>query len=52
MIGLEGNKDPNVEPEARNIRWLNILEDREFGNSARVPLYWNRNTTLFKELEL
>ena len=52
MIGLEGNKDPNIEPEARNIRWLNILEDREFGNSARVPLYWNRNTTLFRELEL
>ena len=51
MIGLEGNKDPNLETEIRNQRWLNILEDSEFGNSARVPLYWNSKTTLFKQLE-
>lgn len=50
MIGLEGNKDPEIEDNTiRNMRWLSILEDREFGNSAKVPLYWNKNTTWFKE---
>lgn len=49
MLGLEGNKDPVLEKEVRNIRWLSILEDREFGNSERVPLYWNDKTTLFQE---
>lgn len=50
MLGLEGNKDDNLPEEVRNMRWLRILEDREFGNSATVPLYWNKNTTLFTEV--
>jgi len=50
MIGLEGNKDPEVPEEVRNMRNLVILEDREFGNSDRINLYWNKNTTLFKEI--
>jgi len=49
MIGLEGNKDSELDQSIRNMRWLNILEDREFGNSARVPLYWNNKTTFFTE---
>ena len=50
MIGLEGNKDPLLDEENRNTRWLSILEDREFGNSVRVPLRWDRKTTLFTEI--
>ena len=50
MIGLEGNKDPELDEEIRNLRYLTILEDREFGNAATVGLYWNKNTTLFKEI--
>lgn len=50
MIGLEGNKDPELPEEVRNIRQLTILEDREFGNADSVSLYWNRNTTLFKQV--
>ena len=49
MIGLEGNKDSELDKEVRNLRWLTILEDREFGNSASVCLYWNDKTTLFTE---
>ena len=49
MVGLEGNKDPELPPNVRNTRHLTILEDREFGNAESVQLYWNRNTTLFKE---
>lgn len=50
MIGLEGNKDPDLPIESRNYRQLKILEDREFGASATVGLYWDRNTGLFNEV--
>lgn len=49
MLGLEGNKDDDLPQHIRNMRWLKILEDREFGNSATIPLYWNDKTTLFNE---
>lgn len=50
MIGLEGNKDDTLPEEVRNTRVIRILEDREFGEVASVPVYWNRNTTRFMEL--
>ena len=51
MLGLEGNKDPDLPPEERNIRKLVILEDRAFGESGYVRLYWDKKTGLFKEIE-
>jgi len=50
MLGLEGNKDPELSDEARNVRNLKLLEDREFGETGTFPIFWDRNTTLFKEL--
>ena len=50
MLGLEGNRDEELPEEIRNTRWLRILEDREFGNSDSTRLYWNKNTTQFKEI--
>ena len=50
MLGLEGNKDPDLEPEERNVRRLVILEDREFGASGVVRLYWDYKTSLFNEM--
>lgn len=51
MIGLEGNKDPDLQAEQRNMRRLVILEDREFGASGAVQLYWDSNTGLFNEVK-
>lgn len=51
MIGLEGNKDPELPIEERNVRTLKVLEDREFGTSASIPLYWDKNTGLFNEIK-
>ncbi len=48
MIGVSGNKDPELPVEVRNIRSLDILEDREFGNAGSYPIYWNPNTQLYK----
>lgn len=50
MFGLEGNKDPDLSPEERNLRQLVLLDDREFGEVGIQELYWDRNTTLFNEV--
>lgn len=49
MIGMRGNKDPELPLEERNMRYLEMLEDREFGASGVIPLYWDSNTGLFNE---
>ncbi len=49
MLGIEGNKDPELDDEVRNIRNIKLLEDREFGETGTYPIYWNRETSLFKE---
>ena len=51
MFGLEGNKDPDKPIEEKNIRDLVILEDREFGSSERVRLYYDWKTGNFTEIE-
>lgn len=48
-IGLEGNKDPELTAEERNMRKLVVLADREFGEGGTVPLYWNKTNHLFTE---
>lgn len=50
MLGLEGNRDPNLKPEERNIRTLVLLEDREYGEVGRFKLYWNNENGLFTEI--
>lgn len=51
MLGLEGNKDPDVTDEGvKNMRHLVLLEDREFGETGRFHLHWNPNTTKFEEI--
>ena len=50
MLGLEGNKDPDLPIEERNTRRLVMLEDREYGETGIVPLYWDVNTHLFNEI--
>ena len=50
MIGLEGNKDPDLPLEERNVRDLIILEDREFGEAAKIRLYWDHKTGIFTEI--
>lgn len=51
MIGMQGNKDPELDIDQRNIRELILLEDREFGNVGKVSLWWDRHTGLFQELK-
>jgi twinkle protein len=50
MLGIEGNRDPNLPPEQRNIRTLVLLEDREYGENGKFKLYWDKATGLFNEI--
>lgn len=50
MIAMEGNKDPNLSPEERNIRKIVVLEDRATGASGRFGIYWNSANGLFNEI--
>ncbi len=51
MLGIEGNRDPNLPPEQRNLRTLVLLEDREYGENGKFRLYWDKATGLFNEIE-
>jgi len=51
MFGLEGNKDPELSKEERNIRHLVLLDDREYGEVGTCSLYWDDKTSLFNEME-
>jgi twinkle protein len=50
MFGLEGNKSADLDADQRNMRRLVVLEDREFGSSGYINLYWDRHTGLFNEV--
>jgi twinkle protein len=50
MFGLEGNKDPELDEDERNIRSLVLLEDREFGEVGKTDLFWSKKTTQFTQL--
>lgn len=50
MIGLEGDKSPELAPKQRNMRNLVVLEDREFGEVDSIKLYWNPENGLFNEV--
>lgn len=52
MIGLEGNKDPELAIEERNVRKLKILEDRNFGSTGIIKLYWDYHTGMFNEMRV
>lgn len=52
MIAMQGNKDPNLSPEERNMRTLVLLEDRATGSSGKVPIYWDNTTGAFCEIKM
>lgn len=51
MFGIEGNKDPELPTEEKNLRTFVLISDREFGESGRFKLYWDRNTGVFNEIK-
>lgn len=52
MWGLEGNKDPDLPPAERNSRDLVLLEDRLFGESCRIKLFYDNQTGTLNEISM
>jgi len=50
MLGIQGDKSPDLPLTERNMRTLVLLEDREFGQTGEHGLYWDYNTGLFNEV--
>lgn len=50
MIGIEGNKDPSLTIEERNLRDLVLLEDRQSGLTGKTKLYYDNATGMFNEV--
>ena len=50
MFGLEGNKDPDLPKEERDIRKLVLLDDREFGEVGAVDLFYDKKTGQFNQM--
>ena len=49
MIGIEGNKDPELDDIHRRMRHIKILEDREFNATGIFPLMYSEVTQLYSE---
>jgi twinkle protein len=50
MIGLEGNKDPDLPEDQRNMRSIVVLENRMSGETGRIGLFYDKNTGAFNEI--
>lgn len=50
LIGLEGNKDPDLPDVQRNLRSLVVLENRMSGETGRIPLFYDKYTGAFNEM--
>lgn len=50
MIGLEGNKDPDLPEDQRNTRSIVVLENRMSGETGKVMLFYDKNTGAFNEI--
>jgi len=48
-MGIEGNKDPEIDEWNRNARKICVLADREFGETGAVNLQYDRKTGLLTE---
>ena len=51
MLGLEGDKDPDLDRNEQVMRRLTVLEDRAFGSSGYVSLFFDEKTGLYHEIK-
>ena len=50
MIGMQGNKDPDIPIDERNVRELVLLEDRQTGSTGKVKLFYDTKTGAFNAI--
>ena len=50
MVALQGNKDPDIPIDERNLRDIVLLEDRQTGSTGKVKLFYDTKTGAFNEI--
>lgn len=50
MIGIQGNKDPDLPEEQRNIREIVLLENRLSGETGKFKIFYDKMTGSFNEI--
>jgi len=48
--GIRRNRSPDCPPEEQNISYLDLLFDRDFGNSGTATLFFNKDDMSYKEI--
>lgn len=51
LWGLQGNKDPKLSEDERNLRQLVVIEDRAYGQTGIINLFYDRNTGRLNEIK-
>ena len=49
-LALEGDRDPDLAEDEKNLRDLVLLDDREFGETLRMHMRWSRQSGRFGEI--
>jgi len=49
MLGIERNKDPELPEDEQNTSYFVLLDDRENGNTARFPVFYDIHTGSYLE---
>ena len=49
MLGIERNKDTDLDEDDRNTSTFVLLEDRTFGNNVAFPVYYDKTTGSYDE---
>ena len=49
MVGIERNKDPDLSPKEFNTSHMILIDDRKFGRTAKIPLYYDTETGSYLE---
>lgn len=49
MLGIERNKDPELDEDDRNTSKFVLLEDRSFGNNVTFPVFYDKTTGSYEE---
>jgi hypothetical protein len=47
--GIRRNRSPDCPPEEKNVSYLDLLFDRDFGNSGTAALFFNEEDMSYLE---
>ncbi len=49
MLGIERDRDPDHDEDQQNTSTFVLLEDRNFGNSAKFEVFYDKTNQSYRE---